>query len=174
MTAPAMTARGRRPFDPLFPRSLRLLGRPRPLIADRRIPHAHRQLMLGAVEAAAAKLDAEQAAGLLSGEDRLYLGALRAFAFGGGRSGQHRGLFIVGLADVQACRDPEYWSSALVHDGVHAWLQARGRPYLDEIAPCTAQIDYLARTGGDAAFIRHVALFRDSRSRQRTRRGEQI
>jgi hypothetical protein len=83
-----------------------------------------------------------------------------------------RGGFIVGLADVRASRDLEYWTSALVHDGVHAHRQARGRRWLDEIGPCDAQLDYLRRTGARAELVEAVSRFRDSRSRQRTRRAE--
>jgi hypothetical protein len=163
---------GGRPADPPFPRVVRLLGRARPVIADRRMPHGERWLILGVVLRAVAKLDAEHAAGLLTVGDRLYLGALERFMLGRGRSGQHRGAFIFGLADVRACPDPEYWTSALVHDGVHALLQARGRRYLDETEPCNAQIDYLTRTAGSELLIRHVARFRDSRPRQRRRSRE--
>jgi hypothetical protein len=148
---------------------VRLLGRPVRLVADLQMPYAERRLILSAISAALRKLDAEHAAGVLSETDRSYLGALKRFAFGRGRSGQDCGVFIFGLADVRATADAEYWSSALVHDGVHAVLQARGRRYLDEVAPCDAQIDYLARTGGAAALIQHVERFRDSRSFQRSR-----
>jgi hypothetical protein len=86
-----------------------------------------------------------------------------------GRSGQWRGTLIFGLADVRASQDAAYWASALVHDGVHAWRQARGGRWRDEVGPCDAQIDYLRRTGGGPALIAHVAAFRDSRSRQRSR-----
>ena len=93
---------------------------------------------------------------------------------GRGRSGQHGGVFIVGLADARASQDADYWSSALVHDGVHAWLQRRGRPYRDEVGPCDAQLDHLRRTGGDPALIAHVAAFRASRAGQRKRGREGI
>jgi hypothetical protein len=164
-----MNERGLRPADPPFPRAIRLLGRARPLNADRRMPHAERRLALAALRRAAAKLDAEQSAGRLTAADRRYLAALKRFALGRGRSGQHRGLFTFGFADVRASGDVEYWASALVHDGVHAWLQARARPYRDEVGPCEAQIDYLVRTGARDDLVDHVRRFRDSRTRQRTR-----
>jgi hypothetical protein len=164
----------RRPADPPFPAAVRLLGRARPLFAGRRTPHAERRLFLAVIAAAAQKLEAEHAAGRLTRADLRYLGALEAFALGRGRSGQHRGVFIVGLADVRATQDPQYWTSALVHDGVHAWLQRRGRPYRDEVAPCEAQLDYLARTGADPALIAHIARFRDGRARQRRRSREGV
>jgi hypothetical protein len=160
---------GRRPADPPFPRAVTLLGRPVPLSAPRSMPHAQRTAALAVARAAAAKLASEAAAGRLSAADRLWLSALRRFAVGAGRSAQHRGCFIFGLADVTASRDPAYWSSALVHDGVHAALQARGRPYRDEVGPCEAQIGYLTRTGADPALIAHIARFRDSRLGQRRR-----
>ena len=74
---------------------------------------------------------------------------------------------------MKASGDPAYWSSALVHDGVHAWMQGRGRPYMDEVGPCDAQIDYMTRTGAPASFVEAVAAFRDSRARQRVRWREQ-
>lgn len=136
------------------------------------MPHARRRPILGLLRAAVAKLDAEQAAGLLAPADLAYLGALTHFVFGLGRSGQMRGGFIVGLADVRASRDLEYWTSALVHDGVHAWRQARGRRWLDEVGPCDAQLAYLRRIGARADLIEAVVRFRDERARQRTRRRE--
>jgi hypothetical protein len=160
----------RRAADPPFPAHVRLLGRPRPLRAPRAMPYADRRRILQVLAAAAAKLDAEQAAGLLVPADLAYLGALTHFVFGHGRSGQMRGGFIVGLADVRASRDLEYWTGALVHDGVHAHRQARARRWLDEIGPCDAQLDYLRRTGARAELIEGVRRFRDSRARQQARR----
>jgi len=165
---------GRRPADPPFPRAIALLGRRVPLSAPRSMPHAKRAAALAVARAAAAKLAAEAAAGRLSAADRRWLCALRRFAIGPGRSAQHRGCFIIGLADVTASRDAAYWSGALVHDGVHAALQARGRPYRDEVAPCEAQIDYLTRTGADPALIAHIAGFRDSRLGQRRRLAQAV
>ena len=164
---------GRRLADPVFPRSVRLLGAPRPLIADRRMPHRQRHLILAVVRAAAAKLDAEHRAGLLSAGDRRSLDAIRRFELGWGRSGQDRSVFIFGLTDVEASGDPVYWTSALVHDGAHALMQGRGGRYYDEVGPCNAQIDYLIRTGANDAFIDFVTRYRDSRARQRTRSREQ-
>ncbi len=169
-----MSITGRRPADPPFPASVRLLGRSRPLVASRLTPPRHRRGALAIVLGAAAKLGAEHAAGRLTPEDLRYLGALRGFVVARGRSGQHRGVFILGLADVRASQDMDYWSSALVHDGVHAWLQSRGRPYGDEVAPCDAQLDYLRRTGGDPELIAHIARFRDSRAGQRRRAREAV
>ena len=74
--------------------------------------------------------------------------------------------------DVQTSRDPAYWASALVHDGVHAWRQARGRRWRDEIGPCDAQIDYLVRTAAEAALIAHVRRFRDTAAHRRRRLAE--
>lgn len=167
---------GRRMADPPFPASLRLLGRSRSLIADRSMPDRARRLMLSVLSEAVAKLDAEQAAGLLTDADRLYIGALKGFALGRGRSGQHRGVFIVGLADAKASQDAQYWSGALVHDGVHALVQGRGRGlrYLDEAGPCEAQIDYLARTGANQALIEAVGRFKESRAGQRRRAREPV
>ena len=130
--------------------------------------------MLAALGAAARKLDAEAAAGLLHAAEREFLGALKRFVLGRGRSGQWRGDFIVGLQDVRASQDPAFWASALVHDGVHAHLQARGRPYRDEVGPCEAQIAYLQRTGAEPALVTHVAAFRDSVAGQRRRSREAI
>jgi hypothetical protein len=160
---------GRRAADPPFPRFVRLLGVRRALVADRAMPSRDRRLILSVILRAAAKLDAEQKAGLLAAADRDCLGALRGFGLGRGRSGQDRGVFVFGLADVRASQDANYWTSALVHDGLHALLQSRGRPYRDEVAPCEAQIAYLTRTGGGDALIEAVRAFRDSRARQRTR-----
>src|SRR5271155_3183896 len=144
---------GKRAADPPFPQFVRLLGVRRPLVADREMPCAERWQILSVIRRAAAKLDAEHKAGLLTPADRACLGALRGFALGRGRSAQDRGVFIFGLADVKASQDADYWTSALVHDGVHALLQSRGRPYRDEVAPCEAQISYLTRTGGAGALI---------------------
>jgi hypothetical protein len=160
---------GRRPADPPFPAAVRLLGRARPLVAERRMPHAERRAILEVIYWAVARLEAQAAAGLINDIDRRCLGALTRFEFGRGRSGQHRGAFIFGLADVRASRDPGYWASALVHDGMHAWRQARARPYRDEWAPCNAQVDYLVRTGGDPALIAHVIHFRDTAAARRAR-----
>jgi hypothetical protein len=153
---------------------VRLLGVERPLVADRRMPHRDRRLILSVILRAAAKLDAEHEGGLLSPADCRYLGALRGFALGWGRSAQDRGVFIFGLADVEASQETDYWASALVHDGVHALLQSQGRPYRDEVGPCEAQIDYLTRTGAREALVEAVRQFRDSRARQRTRWREWI
>ena len=120
---------GRRCADPPFPRSLNLLGRRVPLAAPQRMPWAERQAVLAVARAAVARLQSDASAGRLSAEDRRWLAALRRFAIGPGRSGQHMGGFIFGLADVRASGETVYWASALVHDGVHAALQARGRPY---------------------------------------------
>jgi hypothetical protein len=133
---------------------------------------AHRMAALAVALGAAAKLGADAADGRLTAADRQWLAALRRFAIGPGRSGQHRGCFTFGLADVRASADPAYWASALVHDGVHAALQARGRPYRDEVGPCEAQIDYLTRTAADPGLIAHIARFRDSRVGQRRRTAE--
>ena len=160
---------GRGATDPPFPRFVQLLGVRRPLVADRRMPYRERRLILSVVLRATAKLDAEEKASLLTPADRECLGALRGFGLGRGRSGQDRGVFIFGLEDVKASQDADYWASALVHDGVHALLQSRGRPYRDEVAPCEAQIAYLTRTGGGEALIEAVRGFRDSRARQRRR-----
>jgi hypothetical protein len=165
---------GKRAADPPFPRFVALLGVRRPLVVDRQMPCAERWRILSVIRRAAAKLDAEHEAGLLTPADRACLGALRGFALGRGRSAQDRGVFIFGLADVRASEDPDYWTSALVHDGVHALLQSRGRPYRDEVAPCEAQIAYLTRTGGGAALIEAVRAFKDSRARQRTRWREAV
>jgi hypothetical protein len=165
---------GSRPADPPFPRALGLLGRAVALAAPRRMPHAERRAVLVVARAAAAKLQADASAGRLSAADRRWLKAIRRFAIGRGRSAQHAGCFIFGLADVRASRDAAYWASALVHDGVHAALQARGRPYRDEVAPCEAQIDYLTRTGADPALVAHIARFRDSRAGQRRRAAEAL
>jgi hypothetical protein len=169
-----MRITGRRPADPPFPAAVRLLGRERPLVADRRTPARDRRLALAVLVRVAAKLEAERAAGLLSAADQRHLDALTGFVLARGRSGQHRGVFILGLADVRASDDAAYWSSALVHDGVHAGLQGRGRAYRDEVAPCEAQLDYLRRTGGDPALIAHIERFRDSRARQRRRTREAV
>ena len=169
-----MNITGRRPADPPFPASVRLLDHSRPLVANRLTAARDRRDALDLVLGAAAKLAAEHAAGLLTPADLRYLGALRGFVLGRGRSGQHRGVFILGLADVRASQHMDYWSSALVHDGVHAWLQARGRPYRDEVAACDAQLDYLQRTGGDPELITHIARFRDSRAGQRRRAREAV
>jgi hypothetical protein len=165
----AMPSLGRRAFDPPFPRAIRLLGRARSLVAEPRLPYAARRRMLAVLRAAAAKLEADAAAGRLSADDRRHLSALAGFRFAGGRSGQWRGVFIVGLADVRLSRDPEYWASALVHDGVHAWRQLRGRPFRDEVGPCEAQIGYLTRAGADPALVAHIAAFRDDVLRRRRR-----
>lgn len=165
---------GKRAADPPFPGFVRLLGVRRPLVADRRMPCGERGQILSVILSATAKLDAEEKVGLLTSADRECLGALRGFVLGRGRSGQHRGVFIFGLADVKASQDADYWTSALVHDGVHALLQSRGRPYRDEVAPCEAQIAYLERTGGGETLIEAVRRFRDSRARQRTRWREAI
>lgn len=170
----AMRRFGRRPADPPIPRSIRLLGRVRPLVADPRLPYAARRRILAVIRAAAAKLDVEAAAGRLSTDDRRYLAALTRFGLARGRSGQMRGAFVFGLADVRASGDTAYWASALVHDGVHAWRQALGRRWMDEVGPCEAQIDYLRRTHGDARLIAHIAAFRDSRAGQRRRLGEAV
>jgi hypothetical protein len=164
----------RRLADPPFPAAVRLLGRTVPLVAARSLPHAERRAMLGAVHAAVARLEGQAATGQLSAADRRYLGALSRFVLGRGRSGQDRGAFTFGLADVRASRDAGYWASALVHDGVHAWRQRRGRAWRDETAPCEAQIDYLQRTGGDPALIAHVARFRDSAIGRRRRLAEPV
>lgn len=169
-----MDSTGRRPADPPFPASVRLLGRARPLAADRRTPLAARRLWLSVLRRAVRKLDGEQAAGLLTPADHRFLGAIERFVLGPGRSGQHGRTFIFGLADLKASQDADYWASALVHDGVHAWLQRRGRPYRDEVGPCEAQLDYLRRTGGDPWLIAHIARFRDSRAGQRTRSRERV
>lgn len=169
-----MRVTGRRPADPPCPASVRLLGRARPLAIDRRMPGRERRLGLRVLLRAAAKLDAEHAAGLLTAMEARYLGALNGFALARGRSGQHRGVFMLGLADARASQDADYWSSALVHDGVHAWLQGRGRPYRDEVGPCEAQLAYLQRTGGDPDLIAHIARFRDSRAGQRKRSAERL
>ena len=165
----ARAVASRRPADPPFPRWVRLLGRATPLLADRRMPYRARRLILAAIRAAAAKLNAEDAAGRLTPADLRYLRALAAFALGSGRSGQHLGVFTFGLADVRVTVDAAYWSGALVHDGVHAHLQRRGRPYRDEVGPCNAQLAYLTRTGADPWLIAQVSRFRDSRSLQRVR-----
>src|SRR5690242_17020739 len=99
------------------------------------MPSAPRQAILAVLRAAIARLDAQAAAGRLNAADRRYLAALTGFLLGRGRSGQHGGVFIFGLADVRASVDPAYWASALVHDGVHAWRQRRGRAWRDETAP---------------------------------------
>ena len=165
-----MTSRyGRRPADPPVPRFVRLLGRVRPLVADPRLPYAARRRILAVIAAAATKLEAEAAAGRLSADDRRYLAALTRFAMAAGRSGQMRGAFVFGHADACASGDGAYWASALVHDGVHAWRQARARRWRDEVGPCEAQLDYLRRTGGDPGLIAHIAAFRDSRAGQRRR-----
>jgi hypothetical protein len=169
-----VAAFGVRPADPPFPRSVRLLGRAIPLTAPRGMPQAQRGAALAIARAAAAKLDADEACGRLAAEDIRCLRALRRFAICPGRSGQHRGCFTFGLKDVRASQDADYWASALVHDGAHAALQARGRPYRDEVGPCEAQIDYLARTAADPALIAHIARFRDSRAGQRRRVAEPI
>lgn len=172
--AARMKSAGRRAADPPFPKTVTLLGRRLPLWAERSMPHAARRLALAAILRAVRKLAGEGAAGRLSGSDRRCLGALRAFAIGRGRSGQDQGVFIFGLADVRATADPAYWSSALVHDGMHALLQRRGRPYRDEVAPCEAQIDYLLRTGGSHALVDHLRRFRDSQGLQRRRLREPV
>jgi hypothetical protein len=128
--------------------------------------------MLKVLGRAAEKLEAEHRAGLLTREDARYLGALKWFMYGRGRSGQHRGVFIVGMADVRATEDADYWSAAILHDGVHAHLQARARRWRDETAPCNAQIDYMRRTGATDWAISAVEKFRDSRSWQRNRTAE--
>jgi hypothetical protein len=165
---------GRRAADPPFPRFVELLGARRPLVADRAMPNRERRLILSVILRAAAKLHAEESAGLLTAADRECLHALRGFALGRGRSGQDRGVFIFGLADVNASQDADYWASALVHDGLHALLQSQGKPYRDEAAPCEAQIAYLRRTGGGQALIDAVQAFRDSRARQRSRWREAV
>lgn len=159
----------RRAADPPFPRVVHLLGANRPLSADPRMPHRQRRLILSVILRAAARLEAEVQAGLLSSSDRRCIGAVKRIALGWRRSGQDRGTFIFGWKDVRASQDPAYWASALVHDGAHALMQGRGGRYLDEIGPCNAQIGYLTRTGADDALIRHVASFRDSHARQRAR-----
>jgi hypothetical protein len=169
-----MTASGRRAADPAFPRALRLLGHVRPLSADVRLPYALRRRALAALGSAAAKLEADASAGRLSAADRAFLAALTAFMLGPGRSGQWRGTFILGLADLRTGADAAYWASALVHDGVHAWRQARGRRWRDEVGPCEAQIAYLQRSGADPALIAHVTHFRDSLAGQRRRRAERV
>jgi len=68
-------------------------------------------------------------------------------------------------------REAEYWAGGLIHDGVHAWLQSRGRPFWDEVGPCEAQIDYLTRVGARSEHIASVVRFRDSRALQRRRLG---
>jgi hypothetical protein len=158
--------------DPPFPLAVRLLGRARRLIAPSSMPWAHRRLILSVIRAACAKLDAEQRAGLLTAADRRYLSALRRFQLGSGRSGAWRGTFIFGLADAKASQDAEYWAGCLVHDGVHAWLQSRGRPFWDEVGPCEAQIDYLTRIGARADHIASIVSFRESRTLQRRRLSE--
>jgi len=162
----------RRRADPPFPAAVRLLGRTIPLAVERRTPHRERRLILSAVTGAVAKLEAEHRAGLLSRADIECLASLKWFVFGRGRSGQHRGAFIFGVADVKLTRDPDYWSAALVHDGMHARLQAKARAYRDETRPCNVQIDYMRRTGAQPYAIEAVERFRDSRSRQRKRTGE--
>ena len=121
------------------------------------------------LQAAVAKLNAEDRAGLLSAADRRHLNALKRFAFGRGRSGAWWGVFIVGLKDALASQDAEYWAGCLVHDGVHAHVQSRGRPCYDEVGPCEAQIDYLIRVGARPDHIASVARFRDSVLLQRKR-----
>jgi hypothetical protein len=133
------------------------------------MPWAHRRVILAVIRGAAGRLDAQQRAGLLTAADRRYLGALKRFQLGPGRSGAWRGAFIFGLADARASQEAEYWAGGLVHDGVHAWLQSRGRRFWDETAPCDAQIDYLTRTGARAEHIASVARFRDSRALQKAR-----
>jgi hypothetical protein len=138
------------------------------------MPYRQRRLILSVIQSATAKLNAEHEAGLLSPADCQYVGALRGFALGWGRSAQDRGVFIFGLADVEASQETAYWTAALVHDGVHALLQSQGRPYRDDVGPCEAQIDYLIRTGAREALIDAVREFRDSRARQRTRWREAV
>jgi hypothetical protein len=133
------------------------------------MPWAERRRILAVVRAAVAKLEAEAKAGLLSPADRRYLSAIKRFQFGRGRSGAWWGSFIVGLKDAEASSDPTYWSAGFVHDGVHLWLQARGRPFWDETRPCLAQIDYLARTGAPARHIEAVERFMGSRALQKAR-----
>ena len=169
---PSARSFGWRAADPPLPRAVRLLGRWVPLVIERRIPYKPRRLMLKVVASAAEKLEAERKAGLLTRADAQYLRALKWFMYGRGRSGQHRGVFIVGMADAKTTQDPDYWSAAILHDGVHAWLQARARRYRDETAPCNAQIDYMQRTGASTWAISAVENFRDSRSRQRSRTAE--
>ena len=158
-----------RSFDPPFPPAVSLLGRARPLLAPVSMPWAHRRPILAVIRSACAKLDGEEKAGLLTAADRRYLSALKRFQLGPGRSGAWKGTFIFGLADAMASQDAEYWAGGLVHDGVHAWLQSRGRPFWDETAPCDAQIDYLTRVGARADHIASVVRFRASRMLQKAR-----
>ncbi len=167
-----MSKFGRRAADPPFPGAVRLLGRWVPLAIERRIPYKPRRLMLKVVSRALEKLEAERKAGLLTRDDVRYLGSLKWFMYGKGRSGQHRGVFIVGMADAKLTQAADYWSAAILHDGVHAYLQARGRRYRNETPPCNAQIDYMRRTGATDWAIQAVERFRDSRSRQRSRTAE--
>ena len=169
-----MRTSGRRLADPPFPRTVRLLGRDRPLTADPGMPWRDRRLVLAVLRDAAAKLETESATGRLSAEDRRYVGALKRFTLGRGRSGQWRGTFIMGLADVRASQDADYWSSALVHDGVHAHLQSRARRFWDEVGPREAQIGYLRRTCGPEYLVDAVVRFRDSRGNQRRRLFERV
>lgn len=159
----------RRAFDPPLPLSVSLLGRRRPLEAPLKMPWAERRAILDVIRAAVGKLEAEHRAGLLGPADRRYLAAIKRFEFGRGRSGAWRGAFIVGLKDARASQDPTYWSAGFVHDGVHLWLQARGRPFWDETRPCLAQIDYMLRTGAPPHHIAAVERFMGSRALQKAR-----